>query len=57
MQILTGLVSLLIGPIIIRTYCEMLIVVFKIQGVLIEIRDSDRREIEKEREAVLSANI
>lgn len=38
-QVLTGLIVLFLGPIIIRIYCEMLIVVFKMQGALVEIRD------------------
>lgn len=38
-QVGMGILSLLLGPIIIRVYCEMLIVVFKVQGALISIRD------------------
>ncbi|HZW68172.1 MAG TPA: DUF4282 domain-containing protein [Pseudogracilibacillus sp.] len=38
-QIGLGLLSLFLGPIILRVYCEMLIVVFKMQGALISIRD------------------
>src|SRR5699024_6473800 len=39
-EIFSGLLSLLLGPIILRIYCEMLIVVFKMQGALLSIRDS-----------------
>ena len=39
-EIFSGLLSLLLGPIILRVYCEMLIVVFKMQGALLSIRDS-----------------
>jgi len=38
-QIGSGLLLLFLGPIILRVYCEMLIVVFKMQGALISIRD------------------
>src|SRR5699024_10942349 len=38
-QIGSGLFSLFLGPIILRVYCEMLIVIFKMQGALISIRD------------------
>jgi len=41
--ILTGLATMFIGPIIIRIYCEMLIVVFKMQSALTDIRDDMRR--------------
>jgi len=53
-EVLIGLFSLFIGPIIIRVYCEMLIVLFKMQGALIDIRDSldEPKGIEQENEAV-----
>lgn len=38
--ILTGVATMFIGPIIIRIYCEMLIVVFKMQSALTDIRNS-----------------
>lgn len=40
-----GLIILIMGPIAVRIYSEMLIVIFKIQSTLIEIRDqrSDKR--------------
>ena len=37
---LAGFAFIFIGPIALRIYCEMLIVVFKMQGALIAIRDS-----------------
>src|SRR5690625_3595409 len=41
-----GIGSLFIGPLIVRVYCEMLIVVFKIQGALLDIRDTLSRQEE-----------
>ena len=38
-NVLIGILSLFLGPIIIRIYCEMLIVVFKMQQSLMSIRD------------------
>src|SRR5690625_7368857 len=38
--VLIGLFSLFIGPIIIRVYCERLIVLFKVQGAWIDIIDA-----------------
>lgn len=40
--IITGLLVLLLGPIIVRLYAEMLIVIFKMQESLIQIRDEIR---------------
>lgn len=42
-MILSGLGMMFFGPIIIRIYCEMLIVVFKMQGALVDIRDELRK--------------
>lgn len=39
-QVLIGIATMFIGPIVVRIYCELLIVVFKMQGALISIRDS-----------------
>ena len=39
---LTGFVTLLVGPIIVRVYCEILIVLFSINDTLTEIRDNTR---------------
>lgn len=39
MQVVIGIISLFIGPLIIRIYCEMLIVLFKMQESLVQIRD------------------
>lgn len=54
LQIIPGVLSLFIGPIIIRIYCEMLIVVFKMQEALVHIRDASAQttSIEQEREAI-----
>jgi len=38
-NVFIGIFSLFLGPIIIRIYCEMLIVVFKMQQSLMSIRD------------------
>jgi len=53
-EIITGLLCLFLGPIIVRIYCEMLIVVFKMQGALIDIRDSlaEPERIEQDTEVV-----
>ncbi|WP_217587536.1 DUF4282 domain-containing protein [Lentibacillus saliphilus] len=56
-EIISGFLGMIIGPIIIRIYCEMLIVIFKMQGALIDIRDllSDQAEEkggEQKREAI-----
>ena len=40
LYVISGFLTIFIGPIILRIYCEMLIVVFKMQGALIDIRDS-----------------
>lgn len=39
--ILLGLVMIIVGPIIIRIYCEVIIIFFKIYEVLKEIRDQN----------------
>lgn len=38
-QIISGIILLFLGPIIVRIYCEMLIVFFKMQESLIQIRN------------------
>src|SRR5690625_2999096 len=42
MMILSGLATMVIGPIVLRVYCEILIVIFKMQGALIDIREELR---------------
>lgn len=42
-MIIMGLLILLIGPIVVRLYAEMLIVIFKMQESLIQIRDAVRQ--------------
>ena len=37
--VLTGLIVLLVGPIVIRVQCELIIVIFRILDVLVDIRD------------------
>ncbi len=39
-MILSGIATVFIGPIILRVYCEILIVIFKMQGSLIDIREA-----------------
>lgn len=53
MQIVGGVLSILIGPIIIRVYCEILIVVFKMQGALIDIRDLMKNQQQVTNEEVI----
>ncbi|HNR24954.1 MAG TPA: DUF4282 domain-containing protein [Candidatus Bipolaricaulis anaerobius] len=38
-QVLSGVLTLLLGPIMVRISCEVLIVVFRILDTLVEIRD------------------
>lgn len=45
LYIITGFLTMFIGPIILRVYCEMLIVVFKMQDALIDIRDSLNQQV------------
>lgn len=40
LQVITGLLMMFIGPIVIRIYCELLMVIFSMQRALISIRDS-----------------
>ena len=37
-----GLLWIVLGPILVRVYCELLIVIFNIYGVLREIRDGGK---------------
>lgn len=37
--VLMGLLVILFGPIVIRIYCEILIIAFKILGLLVDVRD------------------
>jgi hypothetical protein len=39
-QVLGGLVMLVLGPLAVRVYCEILIVIFRMNQTLVEIRDS-----------------
>ena len=41
--VLNGLLTLLIGPIIVRIYCELLIVIFRINDTLTDIRKNTER--------------
>jgi hypothetical protein len=38
-QVLGGILTLLLGPVVVRISCEVLIVVFRILDTLVEIRD------------------
>lgn len=40
LMVIGGVFLVFIGPILVRIYCEMLIVVFKMQAALIAIRDT-----------------
>jgi hypothetical protein len=35
-----GLVYLVLGPLVVRVYCELVIVIFRIHSTLVEIRDT-----------------
>jgi hypothetical protein len=39
-EVLTGLVTLVLGPLMVRIYCELLIVIFKINDSLSEIKEN-----------------
>ena len=41
-QVLGGVLTILVGPILVRVYCELILVAFRIYDVLIEIRDGRR---------------
>jgi hypothetical protein len=43
LAMITGLLTIVIGPLIVRLYCELIIVAFKIYETLREIRDNTRR--------------
>lgn len=38
-EIISGIFIMFIGPFVVRIYCELMMVIFKILSVLIEIRD------------------
>ncbi|MFA7238235.1 MAG: DUF4282 domain-containing protein [Phycisphaeraceae bacterium] len=42
--LLTGFVWLILGPILWRIYCELLIIIFRIHDVLTEIRDGKKTD-------------
>lgn len=57
LNVMMGLGIIFIGPLMVRIYCEMLIVIFKMHGSLLDIRSSvsqetDFRPVEQEEEIV-----
>lgn len=44
LQVLGGIISLFLGPIIVRIYCEMFILFFKMQELLVHIRDELQKD-------------
>jgi sensor histidine kinase YesM len=42
-QILTGIVTLVLGPLFVRIYCELLILAFRIRDLLEEISKNTKR--------------
>jgi len=42
-----GVLILFVGPIVIRVYCEIVIVIFQINNTLTEIRDERRSAVER----------
>ena len=38
-MVLMGLLTIVLGPVIVRIYCELLIVIFSVNDTLTEIRD------------------
>jgi len=43
--VITGLLTIVIGPLIVRLYCEIIIIVFKINDTLHEIRNNTKRAL------------
>ncbi len=43
-QVLTGLITLVLGPLMVRIYCELLIVIFKINDSLFEIKEHIKKD-------------
>lgn len=41
LQVLSGILTLVVGPILVRVYCELLIVIFKMHEALQKIADKD----------------
>lgn len=44
-EVLTGLVTLVLGPLMVRIYCELLIVIFKINDSLSEIKENIKKDV------------
>jgi hypothetical protein len=42
-SVLAGIVTLLLGPLVVRIYCELLIVLFRMRDLLESIRDNTRK--------------
>lgn len=42
--VLSGLLTLLLGPLVVRIYCELLIVIFKMNETLTDIRNELRQK-------------
>lgn len=42
MEVFTGLMMVVFGPLLTRIYCELLIIFFKMQETLVEIKDQLR---------------
>ena len=42
-QVLTGLITLLLGPVFVRVYCEILILMFRMNENLTEIRKNTEK--------------
>jgi len=38
--IITGLVTMILGPVVVRIYCEILIIIFRINDTLTEIKEA-----------------
>ena len=48
-EVIMGFLTILFGPIVVRIYCEMMMVIFKILGVLSEIRDANSENVSQRR--------
>jgi hypothetical protein len=45
LQVISGLLTMVFGPVLIRIYCELLIVFFKVQETLQEIKNKGNNPI------------
>jgi hypothetical protein len=42
-SVLSGILTLILGPLVVRIYCELIIILFRMRDLLAEIRDNTRK--------------